>query len=406
MPIFARNHCARSEIYFGDESPTALTSASRRASAPSGRLIRDSDKVQILKKYCRWLERGRPKADSPLSEICTTYAVHRHYPRKLYQKVLAYGSVENRFSGRARNEFSEETWEEMIAIIRSRREMRRSAPASLIRSELAKMAGPRTRVSLPSVSTIRRKKKAMGFQVHKTKTKPKLSKRMMAERLRFAERHKNYEFKRTIVLDEKWFTEEKGSLDRFEKRKSSPIKPRVAFRAATAETKTQLTKVMYLVAVCEGQKVGMYEMDWRGWQKLHGKKQTKGVNAEYFCHILKQVKRDCNRIFGQAELNLWVDLAPAHKARSAQETARRLFSELILQPPKSPDFNLCDAHIFPMMEKKVEAMGAISREEIRRACGAVWRDGVTKESLEGAAKRVRKNMLKVIEMGGDNKYDF
>ena len=87
------------------------------------------------------------------------------------------------------------------------------------------------------------------------KIKPLLNTRLMKERPDFAKKHKNRSFARTVVVDEYWFTEEKGDGLFVEARPDSPIKNQ--FKGQQSETQTQRVKVMWLAAVCEGMKIGI-----------------------------------------------------------------------------------------------------------------------------------------------------
>ena len=70
---------------------------------------------------------------------------------------------------------------------------------------------------------------------------------------------------------------------------------------------------------------------------------------------------------------------------------------------KAPDMSYLDAGICPFMEREVEEAGAQSADEIRVAVKAAWKK-VTPEMCVRIAKRVRRNMKKVIEKKGGNFY--
>jgi imidazolonepropionase-like amidohydrolase len=56
------------------------------------------------------------------------------------------------------------------------------------------------------------------------------------------------------------------------------------------------------------------------------------------------------------------------------------------------------------MEREIEQAGAQSPDEIRAAVKAAWKK-ITPAMCHAISARVRKNMLKVIELKGGNFYD-
>lgn len=149
----------------------------------------------------------------------TKYRVNSDYPKRLYDRVNNTGSIANNWSHQTRpTEFSEELWERMVELIRERRDEQQAAPAARLRTDLMKEFSV-----VPSVQHIQRKKRAMGFKMVKIIKKPTLTKKLMEERLAFARMYKKRSFKRTIVFDEKWCTEEKANNKFVEARPGSPI---------------------------------------------------------------------------------------------------------------------------------------------------------------------------------------
>ncbi|MEL7342962.1 MAG: hypothetical protein AAGM67_20935, partial [Bacteroidota bacterium] len=123
---------------------------------------------------------------------------------------------------------------------------------------------------IPSKRTIQRMKKRLGFRWVPVQKKPMLSLRLMRERLEFCEHFRNHNFSRTIVLDEKWFSESTFRHAGFERTKDTPVNSLptdITFRAANHETKTQQIKLMFLCAVSNEKKIGMYELDFQTWNR-------------------------------------------------------------------------------------------------------------------------------------------
>jgi hypothetical protein len=106
--------------------------------------------------------------------------------------------------------------------------------------------------------------------------KPFLRLQTLATRLAFAKRWVKKSWDDIIVIDEKWFTEQKPGSKHIEVRDGSPVKRSQAFIESKAETNTQLTKLMYLVAVSKHGRIGMWKLDW----KAHNPK-SRGVGSQY-----------------------------------------------------------------------------------------------------------------------------
>ena len=70
----------------------------------------------------------------------------------------------------------------------------------------------------------------------------------------------------------------------------------------------------------------------------------------------------------------------------------------------APDMSHLDAAVCPFMEREVEQSGAQTADEIRAAVKAAWKK-ITPAMCHAISARVRRNMLKVIELKGGNFYD-
>ena len=71
---------------------------------------------------------------------------------------------------------------------------------------------------------------------------------------------------------------------------------------------------------------------------------------------------------------------------------------------KCPDMSLLDAGVCGEMEDAVEEEGAKSPEEIRRAVKRAWKERITPDFCEAAARAVWKNCGEVLRMKGGNHY--
>ncbi|MEL7342963.1 MAG: hypothetical protein AAGM67_20940, partial [Bacteroidota bacterium] len=98
-----------------------------------------------------------------------------------------------------------------------------------------------------------------------------------------------------------------------------------------------------------------------------------------------------------------MDRAPVHMAALSQNALAINFEEIIVQPGRSPDVNVCDAAIFPFLERMAQAEVSRTKDEIRSVVNKAW-DQLTPVTLQRAAQRVRRNMRKVIQNSGGNFY--
>jgi hypothetical protein len=248
-------------------------------------------------------------------------------------------------------------------------------------------------------------KRTMGYtKKKKMKKKPLISAQQRADRLRFALEHADTDMRRVVVLDEKMFTEDKKRNMAFEARFSSPVPREQRFYQLAAETSTQLAKFMFITVMTEKGRVLCEEVWLDDEDNVNAKgKKAKGMTAFVFRKILDKIKQTTNRQYGKnVELKLWMDRASCHKA--SVKYAETLFEEVILQSPRSPDFNTLDAALFPLMERRQQQGAATSYAEIVATVERTWKT-VTPAMCRKACNRVRANMRKCIDDKGGNFYD-
>jgi hypothetical protein len=366
----------------------------------ASRLHAADDKLEILGQYMDWVEDGKKRGECPNGALVAKFGCDRQYPKELYDLVKARGTLQNKWVKDNGSQHIEEVWERMIELIRMKREERKFASSRFLSNTLT--SDFCFHVSHVAVTCA---KKRLGFKTVKIVIKPRLNLRLMAERLMFAKKHKGRCFKRTVCIDEKWYTEEKGESLKVEARDSSPVPNR--FKGQQAETQTQRVKVMYLAAVCEGKKIGIYKLEFKEWNLSHTDPETgkiaKGFGAAFLKHILEKVARDARKVLGPGPIHFWQDKAPGHRAKATQELLEKLFDEVVNQPGKSPDTSMLDAGVFPWMEREVDERGCTSKADIHKAVMSVWRS-LTEETLVRVADRVRRNIANIIHMKGGN-YD-
>ena len=166
---------------------------------------------------------------------------------------------------------------------------------------------------------------------------------------------------------------------------------------------------MYLAAVTSTTKVGLYDLDgWTNFNQMEAertkKKPKKGITAAYMKSFFRRIKADARRALGDGPIYIFLDRAPAHRAEETNKLLHRLFDGVYLQSGNSPDMNMCDAGLFPWMERVVEERAASTDDEIRKAVRDCW-DLLTPEMLKRVGERVRRNAREVRQLRGGNEYD-
>lgn len=423
------NHCfAGNTQLLGEASPVAPPRApesrKRRSSEVTGaskssprkkRLYPIDKKVDILKKYVKWREAGASHFVSSIPDLKKKYpGMGKNYPKFLYDKMLKHGSVENLWGDGRPVDYTEAVWEEMVRIIREHRAKQLAPSGRTIRNELCKVFHAK---DVPSTTTINEKKREMKFRAIKVDYKPVLTKKKMEGRLEYAKSEltlrrassgKHAKWRLTVVIDEKWFTEEKPTTAKFLARADSPIND-VKFKSKSKETKTQLVKLMYLCAVSPTVgPIGYYKLNWTHHVRYNpktGREEPAKVDSALLKPIWKKIHAAAAIKFGQGhDIRLVMDKAPSHKSKATAKNVKDAgFDELVLQAPTSPDFSMLDASIFPSLEKECNDQGAQTADEIEKAVKVIWRR-VNKKECEKAAKRVELNMEESIKLKGGNYY--
>jgi hypothetical protein len=235
--------------------------------------------------------------------------------------------------------------------------------------------------------------------------KPIVGKVTQEKRHKFSKKYKHVNWKRTVVMDMKWFYEVGAKGHEVEQDlEGSPLKPGLLFRAKTGETKCQGLKVMFMACVSEEKKIGLWEMKKEDWLKCKTKsgKPAKGIGAAYLLPFIKKIKAAATKALGPGPIGVWIDNAKAHTAEEVRAEFAKYFDFAVFQSPSSPEMNMLDAGVFPNMQAKVDQMNATTTAEIRAAVHAVWEDAVTPEHLRNVANRVRRNMKQVEGLQGGN----
>ena len=381
----------------------------RSGSAPARKAIKKREhteevKMECARQYLAWVEGGRPQRNSPMKALMAKYGVDRQYPKDMYDQLFAKGSIKDQRKGKSGRPcvYGDETKAALQTIIREGRAQQKVVPAEKCARMLKRQA--KRGAPSPSKATVQRLKRTMGYTKRRMKKKPLISAQQRADRLRFALGNADTDMRLFVCLDEKMFTEDKKRNERYEARQCSPVPVEERFYHRKAETDTQLAKFMYVTAMSEKGRVRCEKlwMDDADNVTAKGKKST-GMTAFVFKKFLDTLKKATDKKFGKkAELTLWMDRASCHK--SSVPYAETLFSRVVLQPPKSPDFSPLDAALFPFMERDQQQGKATTLAEIEATVAKTWKK-VTPAMCGKACNRVRANMRKCIADKGGNFYD-
>jgi hypothetical protein len=106
------------------------------------------------------------------------------------------------------------------------------------------------------------------------------------------------------------------------------------------------------------------------------------------------------RLLGPGPVTLVVDRASCHVSKASKVQIDKWF-KIQIQPPRSPDFNLLDASVFPTLERECNKSGAVTHEQIKKAVAKIWKL-VTPATMEKAVRKVKRNMAKSVELKGGN----
>jgi hypothetical protein len=149
---------------------------------------------------------------------------------------------------------------------------------------------------------------------------------------------------------------------------------------------------MYLAAIsCKG-KIGNYQLKFeeRTRETKSGNVVKAGVDSKFLLPFWKKIAAASRKTLGLKEgdeMFLQMDRASCHFSKLTQEELKKVGFTVIKQPPRSPDFSMLDAFLFPTLERKCEKKGAVAREEIVAAVRSVWAK-VTMEECKKAHKRI------------------
>lgn len=391
----------------GEDACSNLTSDTR--------LFSYEVRLDIAQRYHAWILVNRKRAESPIDDLVADYGCNRDYPKRIFDKMMATGSLHNRWAGGRPKVFSPNCFRQMGKVIRKGRKNQRRVSSRETSAQLKKKRAKQNKPA-PGKDTICKAKKRLGWKLHKVKAKPKLSNKLLGQRLQMAKERlmstdKYYISKnaRTVFADEKWFSEEKGTLLQFEAREESPVPASIRFRGKDAETHTQRVKIMFMLCVTSTTPIGVYELDFKKWNKENDAKtlagqEAKGITAAYLKTILKKVGRDAREKLGPGKISFLHDKARPYLPLLKDEELSNLFEGGVqLAAGKAPDMSHLDTGVCPFMEREVEKEGALTPKEIRKVVKKAFKK-ITPDMCKKISKKVRKNMHEVIQRKGGNFY--
>ena len=74
--------------------------------------------MDIVQRYHAWTVVGRKRAESPLDKLVEEYGCNRNYPKRIFDKMMATGSLHNRWAGGRPKVFSPNCFLQMGKVIR------------------------------------------------------------------------------------------------------------------------------------------------------------------------------------------------------------------------------------------------------------------------------------------------
>ena len=97
------------------------------------------------------------------------------------------------------------------------------------------------------------------------------------------------------------------------------------------------------------------------------------VDSEFLKPFWIKIRQAARMKWGAGPLFLCLDRASAHRSKMTIKFLEGLGFTVISQTARSPDFNMLDTFVFPAMERKCNELGALTKEEIRKAVADTWK---------------------------------
>jgi hypothetical protein len=281
---------------------------------PTRKFYSQEVRTECAQKYALWVQQGKPRkrGASPIPALMEKYGFDEHFPHKCFNQFLKTGSpADGRKSNGRKRVFGKDYEDAVVVQVKEKAKKRRKPSGRSLAAALKKVADtvipttsrttrssaassanddPPPPVKGPSRETCRQLIKRLNYHITPCKRKPYLNKKLMDARLQFALEHCDDEMLRTVIFDEKWFTERKGTNNVILTRPGSPVPDDVLYYGREAETETQLKKMMFLVAICEEGPIGMWEIDFNSPANVTlGGEKGKGLTSALLNKYLEEM---------------------------------------------------------------------------------------------------------------------
>jgi hypothetical protein len=181
-PIGGHNNgCYRSQQVLFDDliTPHATYTAQTSHTVPtpsteekSTRLRSQEMKLDVLRQYTAWVAAGRPYGQSPATALMHKYDCAYSYPKRLYNRVLERGTIENGKSSGRPPEYDEDFWKKMCEIVD---EFEAKHLRTATHAEIQAEFNAEGYEQVPCKETLRKAKKEPGFVTKKKTEKPFLN---------------------------------------------------------------------------------------------------------------------------------------------------------------------------------------------------------------------------------------
>jgi len=326
----------------------------------------------------------------------------KHAPRKLYEKLMATGSVSDlKRSGRPKTNGLFSSMKQLkINMVSEIRNNRYSTSRQL---------GRKLGISKTVANTIR---KNMGFIGSITKTRPQLTELHMKQRLVWAKKNKNRKWDNVVDFDF-WWCRSGRAIKKKYFRKNSPRQRK------KVKSRNFQTKVMFGGAVSRkfGQ-IGLYEcFQWKTAvrnSKYHRRgdeyKINKEIDGEYCAEILDMVAKDIEKKFKKGVVVLQMDNATVHQfceeyMKKYNNKRRKVRIKYEFQPKLSPDLNAMDLGVWKTLADAVELCEPVTRDDVINAAFSSFKN-ISLRNIRSIISRKNDVCELIIEHNGDNDFDI
>lgn len=241
-----------------------------------------------------------------------------------------------------------------------------------------------------SSSTIRRRLKEGGLQNRVPARKPALTARHKSERLQFAATHLNYNFDKTIFMDEKVFcSSDNGRVSLWRPDNTRYLEPNVL----------------------PNRQSGRITIGFWGWMCKNGPGELVEITGRMNAVRYKEILEDtliptANVFFPNDHITFMQDNSSVHNARLVQAwiTERSDTITRLKMPAKSPDLNPIE-NLWGKMVQEWDANQCRTKEALRCHAINIWESFRGRNVCENLVGSMRRRLQAVLNAeGGYTKY--